>query len=922
MSKIRIFGVNQKQIGQLLSVTDEEASPSTEPRAQTGGSSRQPGSLEGKGTQIGRYRLTGVLGEGGMGIVYLAEQEHPIKRQVALKVIKPGMDSRRVIARFEAERQALALLDHPNIAHVHDAGTTDIGRPYFVMEHVAGLPITEYSDRNKLSIEDRLDLFRQVCDGVHHAHQRGIIHRDIKASNILVTLKESKAIPKIIDFGVARAIHQSLTGDILQTEQGQLLGTPEYMSPEQVNLGSENVDVRTDVYSLGVLLYVLLTGVLPFDAERLRKGGIDTVRQILLEEDPKTPSACIGDLAEKAKEIAENRRTQARSLTKRLRGELEWIALKAMNKERDHRYQSAAELAQDIRNYLSGTPLMAGPPGSLYRLGKCMRRHRTLVSAIFLVGLTVIVGSAVSTVMYFKAEVQAQRSRAIGSFLNNSVLEALNPNRARGGQITAISVLDSVSDALDDRFEDAPVVEASVRYKVGATYQRQGEYVAAGIHLQRALDICRAELGADHENTVASMLELAHVLRRQGRVDEAEPLYLEGIAGRTRRLGGEASATLYAKMKLAENFFLMGEHDETLRLSREVLTTARRAGGDAESMIWFAMQMIGWVHVERGQYETAERWFREGLLSAEQVAGPNHSIRASLESCVGVACVLKGDYPQAERILQEACTRCRRIYGAHHPTAHAYQEFLIRLYVAWGKPQEAEKLYAELRDTRVHWAAERGQQSGVPENRASLAGSMRYDEVKDTYTIIGSGMDVWHVFDEFHFAHKALRGDGGITAKVDRVEHVDWMTKAGVMIRRTLGPTSEHASVYMRPGGVVEFRYRTSDRAGVLSRSTCIRNLKLPHWVRLDRRGNAFTAYHASDGKDWEEVGGQDPNQHTPVMIEMDDAAHIGLIVTSEDPGRAAEAKMSNVTLTGDVDPPGEFLWSKDIGFQMIALPK
>jgi len=261
------------------------------------------GVLEQPGGQIGRYKLLSVLGEGGMGIVYLAEQERPIKRRVALKVIKPGMDSKRIIARFEAERQALAILDHPNIAHVHDAGTTQTGRPYFVMEYVKGLPITEHCDRHKLSIKDRLNLFRQICLAVHHAHQKGIIHRDLKPSNILVSTQDDEAIPKIIDFGVAKALSMPLTERTLATEDSQLLGTPEYMSPEQADMAGEDIDTRSDIYSLGVLLYVLLTGALPFDSDTLRTGGIDHIRQIIRETDPKTPSTRLRSWAKRPRRL-------------------------------------------------------------------------------------------------------------------------------------------------------------------------------------------------------------------------------------------------------------------------------------------------------------------------------------------------------------------------------------------------------------------------------------------------------------------------------------------------------------------------------------------------------------------------------------------------------------------------------------------
>jgi non-specific serine/threonine protein kinase/serine/threonine-protein kinase len=319
--------------------------------------------MEKPGTRIGRYKLLRVLGEGGMGIVYLAQQQKPVKREVALKVIKPGMDSKRVIARFEAEQQALALMEHPHVARVHDAGLTPSGRPYFVMEHVKGVPITEYCDRHRLTIEDRLRLFLHVCEAVQHAHQKGIIHRDIKPSNILVTIEDQEAVPKVIDFGVARAVSQPLTDRTFHTEQGQLIGTPEYMSPEQVDLSNQDVDTRTDVYSLGVVLYELVAGVLPFDPQTLREHGIDGARKVICEEEPQTPSTKLSRTSvEESTESAQRRRTDPRQLQRKLRGDLDWITLKSMEKDRTRRYASAGELATDIQRHLNYEPVMAGRP--------------------------------------------------------------------------------------------------------------------------------------------------------------------------------------------------------------------------------------------------------------------------------------------------------------------------------------------------------------------------------------------------------------------------------------------------------------------------------------------------------------------------------------------------------------------------------
>ncbi len=355
------------------------------------------GSADLSGTGIGRYRLLEQIGEGGMGVVYMAEQRDPIRRRVALKIIKPGLDTKQVIARFEAERQALALMDHPNIARVLDAGATDLGRPYFVMELVRGVPITEYCDQERLSIPQRLELFVLVCQAVHHAHQKGIIHRDIKPSNVLVTVNDGRAVPKIIDFGVAKATNQQLTDRTLFTNFSQVVGTPLYMSPEQAEMTSVDVDTRSDVYSLGMLLYELLTGTTPFARQLLRDKAFDEVLRIIREETPPRPSTRISTLGQTRTLVAAQRQADPDRLHRLVRGDLDWIVMKSLEKNRMRRYDSAAGLAADVRRYLASEPIEAGPPSAIYRLRKFARRNRAAVATLTTVFAALILGTTVST---------------------------------------------------------------------------------------------------------------------------------------------------------------------------------------------------------------------------------------------------------------------------------------------------------------------------------------------------------------------------------------------------------------------------------------------------------------------------------------------------------------------------------------------
>jgi eukaryotic-like serine/threonine-protein kinase len=365
---------------------------------------------EGPGDVVGRYKLLEKIGEGGCGVVFMAEQSEPIQRKVALKVIKAGMDSNEVIARFEAERQALALMDHPNIARVLDGGATTAGRPFFVMELVRGIPITDYCDQGRLSMRERLRLFKRVCQAVQHAHQKGVIHRDIKPSNVMVTLHDGEPVPKVIDFGVAKALGQKLTERTLFTAFQHIIGTPAYMSPEQAALSGLDIDTRADVYSLGVLLYELLTGVTPFDAEVFRKGALDDIRRMILEVEPLRPSTRLQTLGDKLPVVARHRHTEPEMLSRLLRGDLDWIVMRCLEKDRKRRYETANGLAADVERHLSNEPVVARPPSSLYRFQKLVRRHGLAFASASAIAAALVLGLSISTLALLRAKEDRRRA--------------------------------------------------------------------------------------------------------------------------------------------------------------------------------------------------------------------------------------------------------------------------------------------------------------------------------------------------------------------------------------------------------------------------------------------------------------------------------------------------------------------------------
>ncbi len=553
----------------------------------------ESGPPEPVGSTVGPYKLMEQIGEGGMGAVYVAEQSQPVRRKVALKIIKPGMDTKQVIARFEAERQALAMMDHPNIARVHDGGATESGRPYFVMELVRGIPITDYCDREQLSIPERLELFVLVCRAVQHAHQKGIIHRDLKPSNILVTVIDGAAVPKVIDFGVAKATGASLTERTIYTAFHQFVGTPLYMSPEQANLVGTDVDTRSDIYSLGVLLYELLTGTTPFDQETFRHVAFDEVRRIIREQEPPKPSTRLSSLGATRATVSANRKADARQLDRTVRGELDWIVMKALEKDRRRRYETANDFAADVMRYLTDRPVEACPPSGWYRLSKAARRNRVALFTTALVALALALGTAVSTWQAFRAmgaeqraladrsraeaagrtaRAEAAKATAINDFLNDYLLRQGDPeNNPLREKVTFEEVVDRATDKVGERFSDQPEVESAVRMTLADTYHNLMAFAKAERQAQAALDVELRLHGPEAAGTFRALDKLGQMRNNLGRHSEAIESLRQATEGLRRTLGPDHPNTLTSRSNLAEAYGDAGRTADAIALAEETI---------------------------------------------------------------------------------------------------------------------------------------------------------------------------------------------------------------------------------------------------------------------------------------------------------------------------------------------------------------
>jgi len=730
---------------------------------------------ESAATAIGPYKLLQKIGEGGFGVVWMAEQQVPVRRQVALKVIKRGMDTREVIARFEAERQALALMDHPNIARVLDAGATERGQPYFVMELVRGIPITTYCDSHRLSTGARLHLFIAVCHAVQHAHQKGVIHRDLKPSNIIVTLHDGVAVPKIIDFGIAKATQGRLTDKTLFTQFHAFLGTPAYTSPEQMEMSGLDVDTRSDIYSLGILLYELLAGRPPFDPDELLRSGLEEMRRTIREVDPPRPSHRLRTLTQELRAtVAQQRNTDAAKLSMLLRGDLDWIVMHCLEKDRTRRYETAGDLASDVRRYMNDEPVVARPPNATYRLGKFIRRHKLGFASGSAILVSILAGLVVSSLLLVRehaareravaaemkegrlrreaeagharesalrqqadanasqTRIAAANSEQVAQFMKE-MLGGVGPGVARGRDTTLLrEVLDSTMKRLDTELRNQPEVGADLRDTLGMVYFDLGQYASAENLLRDAVAVRRSLFGNDNAQLAASLDKLGVVLTSLNKFAEAETLLGESLAISRRLHGNEHVAVATTLYHLANVWSRQGKFAESQSLHREVLTLRRKLLGDEHPDVAASIASLG-------SYE-------ESLAMRRRLLGNEHPDVA--ESLVGLGNEALG--PEAIEAYREAFTIRRKLYGDGHPQVIVT---LLRFLSALAFTSTLEEAVPTAREIVASTRKNLGNDSIVLAPALLALASMLHGEAKYT-------AEVQALVDEAHALFQKSRASG------------------------------------------------------------------------------------------------------------------------------------------------------------------
>jgi serine/threonine protein kinase/tetratricopeptide (TPR) repeat protein len=712
----------EREVADMLRVHREAGSFLSRPALGATGvfvpaSSDGPDEAEQPGTAVGPYKLIERIGEGGMGAVWLAEQQEPVRRRVALKVVKAGMDSRQVLARFEAERQALALMDHPNIARVLDTGAAPSGRPYFVMELVKGTPITNYCDEHRLTPQRRLGLFVQVCQAVQHAHQKGVIHRDLKPSNVLVAPYDGEPVVKVIDFGVAKAVGEPLTERTLVTGLGAVIGTPEYMSPEQAELNNRDIDTRSDVYSLGVLLYELLTGTTPLTRERVREATLLEVLRLVREEDAPKPSSRLST-TEGLPRIAADRGLEPRRLSGLVRGELDWIVMRCLEKDRGRRYQTASTLAADVQRYLADEPVEASPPSTAYRVRKFVRRNRGPVVAAFLVALTLVGGIVGTTVGLVRAEERAkgeQRAKESaekrlaqierGIDLLGLMFEDLDPfeeeKEGRPLRVILGDRLDRAAASLEGEAVGDPLVVARLQDRLGQTYLGLGHAAKAEELFTKAVMTRQAHLGTDHPDTLASRHNQALAYHTSGKPTEAIRQFEQVWDARVRVLGGEHPDTLTTLHYMAVAYSVGGKENDVIPLLEQVRDGRVKQLGEHHEHTLQTIDQLARAYLDKGKHPEAIRMIEQVRNAQVKKYGEEHP--RAIEALFRLAGTYQASFKMkpALTLLEQARDLAVPKLGPEHPLTLRILQSLGTIYRAYHRTAEAIALLEHVRQKRV-----------------------------------------------------------------------------------------------------------------------------------------------------------------------------------------------------------------------------